>query len=428
MATGFHQIPLANDCIHKTGFVTPEGHFEYLKMPYGKVTQGAEPRYHSYELETLAVVKALQHFRHYLIGIHFKVVTDCNALKLTQRKKDLLPRVARWWIYLQDYDFSLEYRKGAVLSHADYLSRNPINPIESWKKPDVHFDTVHSDVLGPLPESNGYRFVVLIIDAYSKFCLLNPMRKQDATELKLVFESAVSLFGAPRQIVTDRGRMYENRSFRQWVSDVGSNLFFITPEMHQSNGQAERYCRTVLNMIRVEVNFRNENWSEVLWKLQLTLNVTKQKSTQYSPLYLLIGSDAVTPVIRSVVRDVALEGTSANRETLRELARQRASQLLDKNRKQQDTRVNERRKPPRTFHENDVVFVHKNSQSVGKLDSGMRGPDKIVRALPHGRYELKLLSGSLGKTTEAAAEFISAWHGEWTPDVCTAFFEYEHNL
>lgn len=142
---------------------------------------------------------------------------------------------------------------------------------------------------------------------------------------------------------------------------------------------------------------------------------------------MLIGSDAVTPVIRSVVRDVALEGTSANRETLRELARQRASQLLDKNRKQQDTRVNERRKPPRTFHENDVVFVHKNSQSVGKLDSGMRGPYKIVRALPHGRYELKLLSGSLGKTTEAAAEFISAWHGEWTPDVCTAFFECDEN-
>ncbi|CAH0718419.1 unnamed protein product, partial [Brenthis ino] len=138
-------------------------------------------------------------------------------------------------------------------------------------------------------------------------------------------------------------------------------------------------------------------------------------------------SDGVTPVIRSVVRDVALEGTSGNREALRELARQRASQLLDQNRKQQDTRVNERRKPPHVFHENDMVFVHKNSQSVGKLDSGMRGPYKVVCALPHGRYELKLISGSLGKTTEAAAEHISAWHGEWTPDVCAVFFECDEN-
>lgn len=36
MATGFHQLPLKDDAsISKTAFVTPDGHFEYLKMPYG---------------------------------------------------------------------------------------------------------------------------------------------------------------------------------------------------------------------------------------------------------------------------------------------------------------------------------------------------------------------------------------------------------
>lgn len=48
---------------------------------FSRLTQGAEPNYHSYELETLAVIKALQHFRHYLVGVHFTVITDCNALK-----------------------------------------------------------------------------------------------------------------------------------------------------------------------------------------------------------------------------------------------------------------------------------------------------------------------------------------------------------
>lgn len=43
-----------------------------------RVTKGAELKYYSYELETMAVVKALKHFRH-LIGIQFQVVTDCNG-------------------------------------------------------------------------------------------------------------------------------------------------------------------------------------------------------------------------------------------------------------------------------------------------------------------------------------------------------------
>ncbi|XP_049875462.1 uncharacterized protein LOC126373360 isoform X1 [Pectinophora gossypiella] len=217
--------------------------------------------------------------------------------------------------------------------------------------------------------------------------------------------------------------MYESTAFVEWVKGMGSDIYFITPDMHQSNGQVERYCRTVLNMIRVESNFRQERWSDVLWKLQLTLNITTHKSTKCSPLNLLIGSEAVTPVIRLLLRDVAHEGSSPNREAMREMARQRATELLDMNRTRQDARVNERRRPPRTFAVDDVVFVNKGSQATGKLDSGMRGPYIITKVLPHGRYDMKLLAGSYGKTTQAAAEFMTLWRGEWTPETCSLFFE-----
>lgn len=88
-------------------------------------TTDAESRYHSYELETLAVVRAVKHFRHYLYGRKFKVITDCNALKASKHKKDLLPRIHRWWAFLQNYEFEVEYRKGERLQHADFFSRNP---------------------------------------------------------------------------------------------------------------------------------------------------------------------------------------------------------------------------------------------------------------------------------------------------------------
>jgi len=65
--------------------------------------------YHSYELETMAVV--LRYFRVYLLGIRFKVVTDCNALRATYAKRDLLPYIGRW-LEMQEYTFEIEYRAG----------------------------------------------------------------------------------------------------------------------------------------------------------------------------------------------------------------------------------------------------------------------------------------------------------------------------
>lgn len=88
-------------------------------------TNEAESKYHSYELETLAVVKALKHFRHFLFGREFTVVTDCNALKASRTKKELTPRVHRWWAFLQTFEFNIQYRKGEQMSHVDFLSRNP---------------------------------------------------------------------------------------------------------------------------------------------------------------------------------------------------------------------------------------------------------------------------------------------------------------
>lgn len=61
---------------------------------FSKQTTREEEHLHFYELETLAVVQSLKRFRTYLIGISFKVYTDCNALRTTLTKTDLIPRNA----------------------------------------------------------------------------------------------------------------------------------------------------------------------------------------------------------------------------------------------------------------------------------------------------------------------------------------------
>lgn len=51
-------------------------------------TTTAEAKLYSYELEVLAVIKAIKKFRIYLIGIPFKIVMDCQAFALTFKKAD----------------------------------------------------------------------------------------------------------------------------------------------------------------------------------------------------------------------------------------------------------------------------------------------------------------------------------------------------
>jgi len=91
---------------------------------FSQSTNNAESRYHSFELEMLAIVRAVERFHVYLYGIGFTVVTDCNALVFAITKANLNPRVARWTLALQNYNFKMAHRPGNKMKHVDALSRS----------------------------------------------------------------------------------------------------------------------------------------------------------------------------------------------------------------------------------------------------------------------------------------------------------------
>lgn len=62
---------------------------------YSRQTSPEQSRFTSYDLETLAVVTSVHQFRVYLLGLKFTIVTDCNSVRATLEKKDMLPRVVR---------------------------------------------------------------------------------------------------------------------------------------------------------------------------------------------------------------------------------------------------------------------------------------------------------------------------------------------
>ncbi|GFU72219.1 transposon Tf2-6 polyprotein [Trichonephila clavipes] len=90
-----------------------------------KKTSDHERKYTSFEPEVLAMVEALKKFRICVLGTSFKIITDCDALVKTLSKKELNPRRARWVLYLQELNYTIEHRTGSKMAHVDALSRPP---------------------------------------------------------------------------------------------------------------------------------------------------------------------------------------------------------------------------------------------------------------------------------------------------------------
>ena len=75
--------------------------------------------------ELYAVVYFLRHFKHYLMGRHFDILTDHSSLVWIKNFKDADGMLSRWLTVIDTYDFSIFHRKGSQMRHVDALSRIP---------------------------------------------------------------------------------------------------------------------------------------------------------------------------------------------------------------------------------------------------------------------------------------------------------------
>lgn len=71
----------------------------------------------------LAVVFAVQHWRPYLLGHHFKILTDHRTIHHFLEQRITNPTQQKWLLKLIGYDYSIQYRSGTHNVVADALSR-----------------------------------------------------------------------------------------------------------------------------------------------------------------------------------------------------------------------------------------------------------------------------------------------------------------
>ena len=87
-----------------------------------------EKRYSQTDIEGLSLVWGIEHFRLFLIGFEFDVITDHKDLEsiFNNPKSKPLARIECWMMQLQPYNFKVIYKKGS-LNESDYMSQHPVS-------------------------------------------------------------------------------------------------------------------------------------------------------------------------------------------------------------------------------------------------------------------------------------------------------------
>ena len=93
-------------------------------IAYGsKKLSGPEANWSATEGECWAVVYFTKHWKHFLLGRKFTLITDHAALKYIMTAADTSHKWQRWALKIRDYDFEVKHRAGKDNSNADGLSR-----------------------------------------------------------------------------------------------------------------------------------------------------------------------------------------------------------------------------------------------------------------------------------------------------------------
>ena len=137
--------------------------------------------------------------------------------------------------------------------HASTLNLFPANaPLES----------VAIDLLGPLPvTSQGNRYLLAMTDRFTKLTRTVPLKSISAFKVaKAFWDVCVYAYEAPATLLSDNGGQFVSKFFQSVCKALSIHNAFTTAYHPQTNGQVERYNRTLKSALRRLVAKNQKDW------------------------------------------------------------------------------------------------------------------------------------------------------------------------
>ena len=149
---------------------------------------------------------------------------------------------------------------------------------------------VAMDILGPLPRTkHGMRFILVITDRFTKLTKTEALRTITSLAVAKAFcKTWVFNYGTPKILLTDNGTQFTASFFRNVCRILGIHKVFTTEYHPQTNGQAERFNRTIIAAIRNYVSDSQRDWDEWLGPITYAYNTQVHRSTGTTPFDLVL--------------------------------------------------------------------------------------------------------------------------------------------
>ena len=124
------------------------------------------------------------------------------------------------------------------------VSRHNRPVFGKFEEPTERFDHVHVDLVGPLPYSDCFKYLLTCVDRFTRWPEAIPILDIRAESVAdAFFRGWVARFGTPATITTDRGAQFESRLWDTLCNQFGITRNSTTSYHPQSNGMVERFHR-----------------------------------------------------------------------------------------------------------------------------------------------------------------------------------------